>query len=650
MAAVVLVTLTLVVTVPGLAVGRALRLRGWLLAAVAPLLTYGIVAAAGSALPLIGIRWSPLVLAGVTAVLATAAWPVCRRRRDDDRAADLPVWSRVHHLGIAVAVAVGALVGLAVSYRATAGFSAVPQVWDVVWHSNATHFIAETGLSHPSALKSLNDPATPGFYYPNTYHVAAATVVMITGAPVVTVIDVSVGVFTGLLALGMAALVRQNGGRPALAAATAVLSCAFTAFPYDLLPWGTLLPFNTAVSLLPGFLALLTAVLARRGDPLGLPLGLGLAALGLLGLHPSVIIAAVPLGVVLLVGTWLDRRPRAADIGALAVAAGAAAVLGGPLLLASSRAAAGTAHDWPAGMLAADALGQLLFLGHEQTYPQYWLVLLAVLGLVFRGAVRPVLWYVAGSTLFAVLFVMAASYEGTLVAVLTRPWWNDKWRFAGLWSLAVVLLAAGGLVAVRDGVVRLAERVFPALRRVTERRRVAVSVAALTGVTLVVAVVTNGLYFTRNETRLAQAFADGPTVSPHEVRAFDRLAELVPEGTLVMNDPYDGSALMYALTDVRPVFASPLVPPYDIDAMGPDRRVLFESFNRIDTDVAVQEAVRHLNVGYVIACKGFIPPANEPAPGMRGIGTQRSLTSVYENADARVYRIDLTRATARPNS
>ena len=265
MAAMVLVTLAVVVTVPGLAVGLALRLRGWLLAAVAPLLTYGIIAAAGSALPLIGIRWSPLVLTGVTAVLAAAAWAACRRRRrDDDRAADLPVWSRAHHLGIAGAVAVGALVGLAVSFQATGGFSAVPQVWDVVWHSNATHFIAETGLSHPSALKSLNDPATPGFYYPNTYHVAAATVVMITGAPVVTVIDVSVGVFTGLLALGMAALVRQSGGRPALAAAAAVLSCAFTAFPYDLLPWGTLLPFNTAVSLLPGFLALLTAVLARR--------------------------------------------------------------------------------------------------------------------------------------------------------------------------------------------------------------------------------------------------------------------------------------------------------------------------------------------------------------------------------------------------
>ena len=263
---------------------------------------------------------------------------------------------------------------------------------------------------------------------------------------------------------------------------------------------------------------------------------------------------------------------------------------------------------------------------------------------------RQVLWYVAASTLFAALFVLAASYEGTLVTVLTRPWWNDRWRFAGLWSLATVLLAAGGLVTVRDAVVWLAERVLPALRRATEWRRFAVSATALVGVVLAVAVVTEGLYFTRNVTRLAYAFSDGPTVSSDELRAFDRLAELVPEGSSVMNDPYDGSALMYALTDVRPVFASPLVPPYDVDAMGPDRRVLFESFNRIDTDVAVQEAVRHLNVSYVIVCKGFIMPANDYAPGMHWIGTQRSLTPVYENADARVYRIDLAGAAARPAS
>ena len=118
---------------------------------------------------------------------------------------------------------------------------------------------------------------------------------MLLHVPVISVIDVSVGLFTGLLALGMATLVRYSGGRPALAASAGVLSCAFTAFPYDLLPWGTLLPFDTAVSLLPAFLALLTAALAHGdAEPLSRPLALGLATIGLLGLHPSVVTAAVP--------------------------------------------------------------------------------------------------------------------------------------------------------------------------------------------------------------------------------------------------------------------------------------------------------------------------------------------------------------------
>lgn len=631
------------VVLPGAALALALGLRGWLLAAAAPLLTYGLVGAAGSALPLVGVRWSPAVLLVLTVVASVAVLAVRLVLRRTGRAGrpegpELPAWGPVQHAGTALCVLVALGVGIAVAATATRDFAAVPQVWDSVFHSNAIRYIADSGQSDPAALRNLNDPATASYYYPNAYHVLAATVVMATGVPVPVVVDLSVALFPGLLSVGMAALVRCGGGRPALAAAAALLSCAFTAFPYDLLPWGTLLPFITAVALLPAFLAVLASVLSWRGGvAVALPLALGLGGIGLLALHPSGAVAAALMAVALLVQRWVAQRPTLGQVRSLGLTAAAAVLLGGPLLLASARAASGPAFDWAANVSPAGAAGQLLFLSHDQAFPQYWLVALLAVGLLSRAAVRPFLWFVVVAAVFGALFVAAAAYEGELVALLTRPWWNDRWRFAALWTLGAVLLAAGGVVAVRDAVWAGVARLAPLVD--AGRRRALLSSAVLAAVLAVVAVLSNGLYVERNTVRLAQGFTDGPTVSSLEERAFDELAVLVPPGSYVMNDPYDGSAMMWALDDVRPVFASPVITVQELPTMHPERRTLFTSFNRIDTDPAVQRAAASFDIEYVVLGEGLIAPAGDHAPGMLELDRVRALELVYENPDARIYRI-----------
>lgn len=647
---VLLVYLALTV-VPGLVLGAAFGLRGWLLAGTAPLLTYGVVGAAGPTLPQLGVLWSPASFAGTVlagSLLTLGARYVFRRRWGPGRsAAGLPPWAPAHHIGVGLAVLVGAGIGMGVAYGATRGFTAVPQVWDSVFHANATRYIAATGRSDPAALRNLNNPVATSYYYPNAYHVLAATAVMITGSPVSAVLDVSTAIFPGLLSVGMVTLVRQSGGRPALAAAAALLACAFTAFPYDLLPWGTLLPFIVSVALLPAFLTVGTSVLNdTTPGSVATPIALGLGGVGLLALHPSGAVAAVLWALALVGQRLLDRGPRWSDLRAFGITTAGAVALGAPLLLASASAAAGPAFDWPTTSRPADALGQLLFLSHEQPYPQYWLVALSILGLLRPAPLRPLLWFVTPAALFAGLFVLAASYEGPLVALLTRPWWNDKWRFAALFTLGVVVLAAAGLVAVRDALWILLRRMAPRLEAAPPVR-LAASAGVLVAVAVLVAVLSDGLYQHRNETRMAQGFTDGPTVSAAERRAFDELARLVPPGSTVMNDPYDGSALMWALNDVRPVFASPVIASQELPTMDPNRRVLFESFDRLDSDVEVQRAVDALDINYVIICRGFIGPATDYAPGMRRLDQVSALRRVYENADARIYRIDRARFTGR---
>jgi hypothetical protein len=376
------------------------------------------------------------------------------------------------------------------------------------------------------------------------------------------------------------------------------------------------------------------------------PIALGLGGVGLLALHPSGAVAAALLAAPLLGQRLLERGPRWSDLTAIGLAAVGALVLGAPLLFASASAAAGPPFDWPITMRPADALGELLFFSHEQPYPQYWLVALALLGLLRPNPLRPLLWFVIPAALFAGLFVLAASYEGTLVTLLTRPWWNDKWRFAALFTLCAVVLAAAGLVALRDAVWATIRRLVPRLETVAPVRFTA-SAVVLVFVMALVAALSNGLYQQRNETRMAAAFTDGPTVSTAERQAFDELARLVPAESVVMNDPYDGSALMWALDDVRPLFASPVIAPQELTTMDPNRRVLFESFNQLDTDIAVQQAVAALGIDYVILCRGLIRPAGDNAPGMHHLENVSALQLVYENADARIYRIDRAQFAGR---
>ncbi|MEK6443525.1 DUF6541 family protein [Pseudonocardia sp. T1-2H] len=646
-ALVVLVVSLLMLVLPGLLTAAAFGLRGWLAAATAPLLTYGIVGAAGPVLPAIGILWSPAAFAAVSlafsAVVAGARLGVRRVHRDRSAA---PVvdrspnhWAATHHAGIAAAVLLAAAVGFVVTVQATREFTAVPQVWDSVFHSNAIRYIADSGQSNPDALRNLNDPVVASYYYPNAFHVLAATVVMVTGADVPTVITTGVALFVPMLAVGAVALIRSCGGRPAFAFATAVLSCAFTAFPWDLLPWGTLLPFITALTLMAAFLAIAATILRREQYSIVLPIALGLGGIGLLALHPSVAVAVVICGVALVIQTWLQRRPSIRDLTAVVVTVAAAGLLGLPLLLASFGASSSADYDWPAVFSPADALGQLFFLSHDQRFPQYWLVLLVAVGLVSRRVIRPMIWLVVAGIFFGGLFVLAAAYEGEIVSLLTRAWWNDRWRFAALWSVAALFLAGAGAVEIHDGVLNLLSR--SRFRPVApgSRGHLVVSSAVLAVLFIGIWTVTGGLYQERNQTRLAAAFTDGPTVSTEERLAFEQLARLVPKGQLVMNDSYDGSALMWALDDVRPVFASPVIAPQELVTMATERRVLFDSFDQIDTMPAVQGAVKQLGIRYVIVCDGFIGPARGHAPGMQNIEAATSLRLVFENNDARIYEI-----------
>ena len=203
--------------VPGLALAAAAGLRGWLLAALAPLLTYGLVGAAAPVLPMLGILWSPTsfaVLVAITAVVALVLWLVVRRLRPPREPAPLPVWTPLHHVGVAIGVVLRRPSGSRWRGERPAGSRPCRR--------------SGTRCSTPTPPGSSPRPAarTPRHWRPSARgrsrlllperlpRAGRAWSVVLTGADVPTVLDASTAVAPGLLALGMAAMVRRLGGRP----------------------------------------------------------------------------------------------------------------------------------------------------------------------------------------------------------------------------------------------------------------------------------------------------------------------------------------------------------------------------------------------------------------------------------------------------
>jgi uncharacterized protein DUF6541 len=291
--------------------------------------------------------------------------------------------------------------------------------------------------------------------------------------------------------------------------------------------------------------------------------------------------------------------------------------------------------SWPIIAPAGQALGALLFLNFVSA-PQWWLVLAALIGLVAIRTLAGLRWLMLGGAVFAVLFVMAASYKGWLVSLLTNPWWNDAWRFAGLAAIAQVVLIGHGIVVARDGVLGWLARKRP---QATGAMRV--RGATLVAVGLVIAAASGGLYMRPNARAIHNAYGNGPTVTGNERDAMAQLRTIVPPGATVMNDPGDGSPWMWALDGVRPVFAYPFAGSAEYPVIGPDRVMLFEKFDELDSNEKVRDIVRSSNIQFVYIGAGFASPTSTRAPGLTGLDGVRSLRLVYENSDARVYRVEL---------
>jgi len=639
---------------PGLPVSYALGLRGIAAWAMAPTATVAIVASTAAIAERLGLAWAvwlPIaVCAAVAATVGAVALLLGRRvrvvREPDPR-------------GVTLAAACGLLpafvIGAATVVRGFGGPENLSQTYDALFHYNALALILDTGRASSLTIGSLGNPGVPATFYPAAWHDLASLLVLSTGTSIPAAANLlSAAIATVVWPLSCLLLVRQIFGcSPAALAITGVLSIGFTAFPWGLLGFGVLWPNALGLALTPAALAVVVSLTGwARDDALGhgrcwLMLPAVLAAAGfshanvLFGL---VVLAVFPAGAALLKRAWWLHRSGQAARG-VAEVLGVLVALGAVWYWAATTAAlAGIRTQyWAPFETPARAVGEVLLNATNGTGTLWLLSAIVLVGSYSSVQAVELRWLVAAHAATGFLYLITASLNRPDTQKFTGYWYNDSFRLAAMLPITGVPLAAAGVVYLAGVVVRHASRYSRYSRYAADaasRRPGYGVVAVAVAVTLLAFGASGGLYQADRQRRLADSYAipepynlAGPSGQAFLVRIKDR----IPEHAVVANNPWDGSALLWALAGRKPLF-----PHFDA-ALSPQQGYLAQHLTEAATDPRVCQTARQLVVEYLlIGSSRFWPddPRRHNYPGLADPQSRLGFELVDTDGVRKLYRID----------
>ena len=536
----------------------------------AVVLAFALVAVSAIVLGKTGIPWSLISFVLVAAVMVAAAaglmWLVGRR---------WPALASASWPGNDVPVAwpvVGAVLGgflvLHMTEDMVYGPEAFSQSLDNSFHMNAIRWIQEHGDASSLTLGAVAAANQEPTFYPAGWHDFVSLIYSTTGTSIATATIVTVLLAAGIL--WPCSLVALSLSIPKLrrlqALAIPAMICGFAAFPGLLLRWGVLFPNLLGYALLPSFVALmvyLVQVMVRREYSASLSLGLaslvGLAGLALV--HPNAVVSAAAFAVPLLLAgvTWVVRSreltSRQKWVGSILLLAVLVGCVGAWRVLRPAEFASNT---WSPILTEGEALYQFLFLGLENANqlgdkfnPSYLAGFLVLWGVGYLLYKRRNLWLIASWVLIGYLWIVSASVpRGEFRLLMVAPWYTDHFRLAALVVFPSVILAGIGLGGFVEGLLTWVAR------RAPRPARLKVATIGM-GVAMILVLVVAGLSSrvpSVQETTLAvsREYRLTPTsvvLNQDEMNVINEIPKIVPKDDVIVNNPWDGSAYIYALAD-----------------------------------------------------------------------------------------------------
>jgi hypothetical protein len=624
---------------PGAIVARITQLTWPVAVAVGPALTYGVVALAIIPFGALGIPWNgwtALIALAAVCLVMTGLQPLLARYRDTE--AETPSISGWPALTVAAGVALGGLLIMWAAYRGITHWQSIPSTWDAVWHANEVRFILDTGQASSTHMGELRNVEThQPLYYPSVFHALTAVFCQLTGAAPTTGYTVSSVAASVWLFPSSAATLAWFLLRPiatqwltaGAAATSAVMSASFTSVPYvefGVAAMPNLAAYGVAI---PTF-ALITSTLRHRDR---IPAAV-LALVGVLSVHLTggFVVILFLLAWWVFDACWHPVRGRLADLLVLAVVAVPSALILAPQFLGVARQADIIAgHAFPSfktvkqGVI--DAL--LLHTRHLNDFPiQYGLIVLSAIGMVILLYKRiwwpPVLWVVLT---VATIYSGAPFHNlaGAAIEQFSQFFYNDPRRLSAVVTMLVTPWAGIAVFAIVLAVVTFAKRVI--------RLPAPVWVSA-TVVLLAAATVFSARHYLYRHLVLFGDKYDSVIINQKDLDAMAYLATLPgARTTLIGNSNVDGTAWMYAVADLHPLWTH-----YDYPQQtGPGYyRFIFWAYADRDHDPRVSEAVRALNIRYILTSAPTVRGFKVP-DGLVSIDQSRSWEKIYDNGGAWIY-------------
>jgi hypothetical protein len=566
----------------------------------------------------------------------TGLQPLLARYRDTET--ETPALSGWPALTVAAGVALGGLLIMWAAYRGITHWQSIPSTWDAVWHANEVRFILDTGQASSTHMGELRNVEThQPLYYPSVFHALTAVFCQLTGAAPTTGYTVSSVAASVWLFPSSAATLAWFLLRPiatqwltaGAAATSAVMSASFTSVPYvefGVAAMPNLAAYGVAI---PTF-ALITSTLRHRDR---IPAAV-LALVGVLSVHLTggFVVILFLLAWWVFDACWHPVRGRLADLLVLAVVAVPSALILAPQFLGVARQADIIAgHAFPSfktvkqGVI--DAL--LLHTRHLNDFPiQYGLIVLSAIGMVILLYKRiwwpPVLWVVLT---VATIYSGAPFHNvaGAAIEQFSQFFYNDPRRLSAVVTMLVTPWAGIAVFAIVLAVVTFAKRVI--------RLPAPVWVSA-TVVLLAAATVFSARHYLYRHLVLFGDKYDSVIINQKDLDAMAYLATLPgARTTLIGNSNVDGTAWMYAVADLHPLWTH-----YDYPQQtGPGYyRFIFWAYADRDHDPRVSEAVRALNIRYILTSAPTVRGFKVP-DGLVSIDQSRSWEKIYDNGGAWIY-------------
>ena len=630
---------------PGAIIARITQLTWPIAIAVGPALTYGVVALAIIPFGAIGIPWNgwtALATLAVVCVVMIGVQPLLARYRDSE--AEARGIDRRQALTVAAGVLLGALLIMWAAYRGVVHWQSIPSTWDAVWHANTVRFILDTGQASSTHMGELRNVEThQPLYYPSVFHALTAVYCQLTGAASTTGYTLSsvaaaVWLFPSSAAMLTWQLLRPRTTHAAGVAATAAaLSASFTSVPY--VEFGTAAMPNLAAYgvAIPTFVLVISTLRHRDRIPLAV-----LALVGVFSVHLSggFIVILFAGAWWLLEACWHPVRGRMADVLTLAAAGVPAGLILAPQFIGVAKQAGIIAgHAFPSfktvkqGVI--DAL--LLHTRHLNDFPtQYGLVVLSGIGMAILLYKRiwwpPVLWLV----LTVATIYSGAPFRNPLGAAIeqfSEFFYNDPRRLSAVVTMLVTPMAAVAVFALVVGAVAVAKRFI--------KLPAPVWVSATVLLLALTTVFSARQYLYRHLVLFGDKY-DSVIINQKDLDAFAHLAALPgARTTLIGNSNVDGTAWMYAVADLHPLWTH-----YDFPQQtGPGYyRFIFWAYADADAlpgvpeekRALVPEAIRALNIRYILTSAPTVRGFKVP-DGLVSIDHSKWWAKIYDNGEAWIY-------------